>query len=482
MTLTANNPPAHRYRKADLIVPFLTLLFDAIAIEGAFLFSYWLRSRSGLFDFLGFVDVEAPPISAYLLGSLFVVPVWVMLFNARKMYAVRRNVSLSDELINIVKVVTLGMLIVMSAAFFYREFSYSRIVFGLLWGTAIGLIFIGRAAVHGLERRWYRRGKHLQNAIIIGNDALAEQVYTKLNGHPSFGFRVLGYLADRTAPAHSPLAAASYLGTLSDTVECIKNRHVELVFIALRAKEHDALFEIVAECEGINVEFMMVPDVLEILTSQVTLREIDGIPLLRIKNISLTTWGRILKRTTDLVLSAFLLLLLSPLLLVISILVRSTSRGPVFFGQVRVGLDGRQFTMYKFRSMKADAEAETGPVWTGKNDPRRTRIGAFLRKTSLDELPQLFNVLRGEMSLVGPRPERPHFVTQFRNLVPKYLDRHRVKTGMTGWAQVNGLRGNTSLEERIKYDLYYIENWSLAFDFKILLRTLKAAFNSRESG
>lgn len=474
------NSITNKRHRGDFLIPFLTVLFDAIAIEFAFLFSYWLRFRSTLVDYLGVKEIGGPPFSGYLLGSFFVAFVWLLLFQARKMYSARRSVTLSDEFFNIIKVVSLGMLIVMSIAFFYRDFSYSRIVFGFLWFTAITFIMTGRVLVQSFERSLYRRGLHLQQCIIIGNDTLADQVYAQLNRHRSFGFNILGYFADVQAQSETTLASAPYLGSIAEAASFIRERTIELVFIALRSKEQHLLFDLIGDCEGVNVEFMMVPDVLDILTSEVSIKELQGIPFLKIKGIPLTSWGRITKRTFDFVVSASLLILLSPLWLLIMLLVKVSSPGPMFFKQERVGMDGKKFTMFKFRSMRVGAEEQTGPVWTSKHDPRRTPIGVILRKTSMDELPQLFNVLKGEMSLVGPRPERPYFVDQFKHLVPKYLDRHRVKTGVTGWAQVNGLRGDTSLEERIKYDLYYVENWSLAFDIKILLRTIRAALSTKE--
>jgi len=468
-----------RSRRGDFLIPLLTVAFDAAAIELSFLLSFWLRSFSPFFSALGFVHADAPPIKSYWLGSLFVIPVWSLLFHARKMYGARRSVSLSDEFINIIKVVSLGMLIVMSMAFFYRAFSYSRIVFALLWITSITFIFIGRATVQMFERHLFRQGKNLLHSVIVGNDNLANDVHTRLNRHPSFGIDIRGYFADTAANVELNLSRAPYLGSISEAPAFIMSNSIELVFIALRSRDHAKLFELISACEGVNVEFMMVPDVLEILTSQVKVKELEDIPFLRIKSIPMSTWGRILKRVFDIAVSSTLLVGLSPLWLLIVLLVRLDSRGPVFFRQDRVGLDGKKFTMYKFRSMKVGAEVGTGPVWTKKHDPRRTRIGVLLRRLSIDEVPQLYNVLNGDMSLVGPRPERPFFVDQFKSLVPKYLDRHRVKAGMTGWAQVNGLRGETSLEERIRFDLYYIENWSLTFDFKILLRTLRAALSAK---
>ncbi len=476
-----SNSPTNKTRRGDFLIPFLTVLFDAIAIEFAFLFSYWLRFRSSLLDQLGSVGVEGPAFMGYLFGSLAILLIWLLLFQNRNMYDVRRNASLSDEFINVVKVVSFGMLIVMSVAFFYRAFSYSRVVFGLLWALSITSITIGRAFVHSIERRHYRRGENLQHAIIVGSDALANRVFEKLNGHPSFGVHIVGYFADASAHGDLAFARSQYLGKIDDAPEYIKREHIERAFIALRSKDQHRLFNLISECEGINVEFMMVPDVLDILTSEVKVAELEGIPFLRIKSNPLTVWGRIAKRTFDILVSSSLIALLSPLWLFIMVLIKLDSKGPVFFKQHRVGLDGREFKMYKFRSMKVGSDEFDQHAGLGiKGDPRRTRLGVVLRKLSLDELPQLWNVWKGHMSLVGPRPERGRYVQEFQRSVPKYMDRHRVKAGVTGWAQVNGLRGDTSIEERIKYDLYYIENWSLAFDIKILLRTIRAALSMKE--
>ena len=469
-------------RRDEFIVPLLTVVSDAIAIEIAFLASYWLRFESKVFDALGFVHGASPPIQGYLTGSIFVIIVWLLLFRTRNMYSIRRNVTLADELIGIVKVVSLGMLVVMSAAFFYRDFSYSRVVFGLLWATAIVFVFLGRAAINSYERSLYRRGRHRQDAIIVGNDSPADQVYSKLDRHSSFGFEIVGYFADAPAPAELRLSQAPYLGTLADAPGVIAHHHIQLAFIAVRPQDHPALFELISRCEGVNIEFMMVPDVLEILTGDMKVTELEGIPFLKIKSVPFTAWGKISKRAMDLVVAGSMLVILSPLLAMIAVLVKLDSRGPVLFRQKRVGLDGNEFTMFKFRSMHAGSEQYDREAGLGvKNDSRRTRLGRILRVISLDELPQLINVLKGDMSLVGPRPERTHFVQEFRANVPKYLDRHRVKAGVTGWAQVNGLRGDTSIGERIKYDLYYIENWSLAFDLKILMRTVRAAITPGEN-
>jgi exopolysaccharide biosynthesis polyprenyl glycosylphosphotransferase len=478
-------------RTTDFTIPFLTVLSDVIAVEGAFLLAYAIRFHTTVLDTLGFPREDMPGIGAYLQGSVFIVIAWLLLFQSRRMYAARRNVVLTDELVSVIKVVTLGLLIVMSAGFLYRGFSYSRAVVGLLWIFSILLVLAGRTCVLALERASYRRGHNLQPAVVIGGEGSANEVYARLHLHRSFGYRIVGYFADHAAHEELTLARAPHLGALADAPAFLQKGDIERVFIALRSQDHPALFDVITACEGLNVEFMMVPDVLELMTSQVRVRELEGIPFLRIKGIPLTTWGRIAKRIFDVAISALLLLLFSPFLLVLAVLIKIDSRGPVFFNQRRVGLDGNEFTMHKFRTMVVGAEGMDQRAGVGvrtdlehgigaRNDPRRTGLGRFLRATSFDELPQLFNVLLGEMSLVGPRPERPHFVKELQEVVPKYLDRHRVKTGVTGWAQVNGLRGDTSIAERIKYDLYYIENWSLTFDIKILLRTLRVALHAHE--
>lgn len=415
---------------------------------------------------------------AYIYGSFVVIPVWLLILNARKMYGARRNVALSDELVSIVKVVTLGMLIVMSTAFFYRTFSYSRVVFGLLWIFSVIFLLIDRTILLEIEKLLYVRGRELRNAVIIGANETANQIYQSICNHPLLGYRLTGYFADIPCDGSLALSSLKYLGPLSLAPDKIISENAELALIALKSDEHAKLYTLVQECEGINVEMMMVPDILEMMTTPANLRlkEIAGIPFIRLKEIPMTTWGLIIKRSFDIVVSVILLSLSFPFFFFIALLIKLGSKGPVYYRQERIGIDGRNFLMLKFRSMKTEAESESGPVWAKENDPRQTPIGSFLRRTSLDELPQLINVLKGEMSLVGPRPERQYFVDKFKSLVPKYLDRHRVKTGMTGWAQVNGLRGNTSLEDRIRYDMYYIENWSLWFDIKILLKTIGEIF------
>lgn len=457
-------------RRQDFLIPLLTVLFDATAIEAAFLFSYWLRFYSKLIEIIP-VTLGFPPLDAYIEGSFIVIPIWLWIFNNRQMYRPRRTVSFSDEFFIIVRLIIIGMLVVMAVAFFYRTFSYSRIVLGLIGLTAVIFISLERFALLKLERWLYSIGFDLKRVIIVGTSSVTNKVYSSLTANNSLGYEVLGYFSIDGNPV-STMEHIPHLGSISAVSNIIKSKQVDVVLIALNESEYPLLRSLVIDCQGLNVEMMMVPDILELMTSQVRIRHIEGIPFLGIKSPSLSTWNIIIKRAFDITFAAIILILASPLFLLIPILIKLDSKGPIFYIQERVGLDGEIFKVIKFRSMRIDAEA-LKPVWSQKHDPRATPFGKFLRRFSLDELPQFINVLIGDMSIVGPRPERPYFVDQFKKNIPRYLERHRVKTGMTGWAQVNGLRGGeASISERTKYDIYYVENWSLVFDCKIILKTI----------
>jgi exopolysaccharide biosynthesis polyprenyl glycosylphosphotransferase len=468
-----------RHPKKDFIIPLLTVVADALAIEGAFLFSYWVRFHSP-FTSLVPVTLGIPNLEAYIVGSLIVIPTWILLFHSRHMYATRRNVFFSDEFFAIVRLVFFGMLIVMSATFIYREFSYSRGVFALLAVSSVVFISLVRAFVIKFEQLWYTLGHDLKTVVIVGTDGTSRRVYDSITQHPALGYRVAGFFSVNGLD-QMETAGSDFLGRISHVPEYVRQHDIDIVLVSLSYRDHPQLYELVRDSEGLNTEIMMVPDMLELMTSRVRIKEVHGIPFINIKGVPMTTWNLIVKRAFDLVVSGISLLLASPLLGILAAVIKLESKGPVFYSQERVGLDGRPFRLLKFRTMRVDAETGTGPVWAKKNDPRKTRIGGFLRRFSLDELPQLWNVLRGDMSIVGPRPERPHFVDRFKKEIPKYLDRHRVKTGMTGWAQVNGLRGNAPIEERTKFDVYYVENWSLVFDLKIIMKTARAVIFGKDA-
>lgn len=458
-------------RTKGIFIPLLTALVDCTAIELSFLVSYELRFHSPLTSFFP-VTLGYPPLEAYILGSFFVIPIWLWLLSRRGMYANRRVQYFSDEFFALVRVITVGMLVVMAAAFFYRAFSFSRLVFALLYGTSIVFLSFGRWAMIRFEKSWYEDGRDLKNVLLVGRGSYAAKIAASFGRRTDLGYRIVGLCTvTEVGPA---IEGIPILGRVEDLQEIVRSHRIDFVLLTLDKAEHALTEKLVRECDGLDVELMIVPDLVEIMTSQVRIQDIDGIPFLRLKGLALGPWQTFVKRTFDIVFAAAVLILISPIFLLLALLVKLTSSGPVFFVQERVGLDGLPFNVLKFRSMRADAEKETGPVWATKGDPRTTPIGGFLRRFSLDELPQLLNVLIGDMSLVGPRPERPHFVKQFTKDIPRYLERHRVKTGMTGWAQVNGLRGNGPIEERTRYDIFYVENWSLVFDLKIILKTIRA--------
>ncbi len=464
---------------SEVLVPVITLISDIIAIEISFLLSFWLRFYSPLAEIFPFEGV-VPPVGGYIALSGMVIPVWLLIFQSRKLYRPRRIVFIFDEFFLIGKLVTFAIIFAFGLIFFYRVFPYSRLVFVLIWGISIILITTGRYIVLKVEKTLYNRGKGLKNAIIAGNSEDAKDIYDNFTRHVYAGYCIAGYVEEDDYQGTNYLEGCIKLGTFSRTVNVIRANGIDTVLVAIPSNEHDKLYELMKYCEGENVEFFLMPDFLEMITSSVRVQEIDGIPFLKIKSIPMNLWNTMLKRTFDIIFALVILLLISPLLLIIIVLIKLTSKGRIFYKQERVSFAGKKFYMLKFRSMIENAEKQTGIVFATKNDPRYTPIGNILRKFSLDELPQFINVLKGDMSIVGPRPEREYFVNIMKEKIPKYLERHRVKCGITGWAQVNGFRGqDTSLEKRIEYDIYYIEHWSIIFDLKIIIKTLREMFFSK---
>jgi len=466
---------SHRV-KGELLIPLLQVVTDLAVIEISFLLCYWLRFYSPLTATVPVLK-GFPPFGVYLISSWFVMVVWVIIFRALHMYGARRNASRVDELYRVAGGVSLGMLVVLTGAFFYRGFSYSRLVFVLIWATSIVLLGVSRVALIHYERHLHGRGRRLLKAAIVGSGKWGEQLFKSVDRRPGSGYQFVGHVGG-SAFLHDRLPS---LGELGDLARIAGEGQIWTFFLAPDDAELPELSSILNECSGLNVDFYLVPNLLEIMTSRVRVEDLEGIPVLKVKDAAMTGWSHIFKRAFDVCFSSIALLLLWPVFIVISLAVLMGSRGTVFYRQERIGMDGREFKVLKFRTMSMDAESKTGPVWAVEGDPRVSRVGRVLRKTSLDETPQLWNVLRGDMSLVGPRPERQYFVERFRASIPKYLERHRVKSGMTGWAQVHGLRGNAPIEERTRFDLYYVENWSLMLDIRILLMTVWAVLKGENS-
>jgi Undecaprenyl-phosphate glucose phosphotransferase len=417
--------------------------------------------------------VEIQRLREYLpLVGLFVVSNLLVYFLMR-LYHLVRATSRVDEFYSIMAGTTVGTLLTVAVAsltfkntVFAVNLSRGMIAYAWVFGAL--LVISGRWILHQMRGIIQSRGFVQDRVIIIGAGDAARLVIQKIQGSPFLGYRLLGVVADEPAAAVDGLAM---LGCTEDLPRLIDEQSVDEVIIAIPEATDDDMLRLISLAQRDRISLKVFPNLFEIMAAGVTIDDLGGLPLLSIRDVALRGWKLTFKRTMDLAGSLVGMILLSPFLLLVAILIKLDSPGPVFYVQERMGLDARSFLMFKFRSMRLDAEAN-GPGWTIKDDPRRTRIGALIRRYSIDELPNLINVLLGDMSLVGPRPEQPTFVKQFRTLVPRYMDRHHEKAGLTGWAQVNGLRGDTSIYERTKYDLWYIENWSVWLDIKILIRTL----------
>jgi exopolysaccharide biosynthesis polyprenyl glycosylphosphotransferase len=450
-------------RKHTAVASVCLAVLDGLVVFGSFSLAYWIRMRSGI---LPFVFDRVPAISVYATGMVFTCLVTVIVFRFFGLYRMPRSESLYEEIFRILKAMTLAMLIAMAATFLYRGVAYSRLVFIIAWGIGLLAIWLERILVRRLQAWALERGFLSRRVAIVGAGEMARMVMSRIRANPGLGMRVEGYVGN-------PGGELRHLGGLEELGDIVGRRALDTLVVALPFSEHERLLDVLRQTEGLRVEVRFVPDLFGLVTSRTELHDLDGIPLIGLKPFPLDPWGRVVKRAMDIVLSGLFLAAFSPLMALIALLIRLDSPGDILYRQERMGRDGRRFTMYKFRSLEEDAEKE-GPVWgKGTDDPRSTVVGRVLRKTGLDEVPQMYNVLRGEMSLIGPRPERPCFVDQFAGAVPGYLDRHRVKSGVTGWAQVNGFRGDTSIETRTEYDIYYVENWSVSLDLRIMLMTVR---------
>ncbi|MCX7719086.1 MAG: undecaprenyl-phosphate glucose phosphotransferase [Candidatus Sumerlaeaceae bacterium] len=451
----------------------LFALTDVIGVLVGLVGAYLLRFYAGIIE----VTKSYSPRD-YLELLPAAVAIWLFWLQNTGCYEFRERAFNLQILKKIVRANVLSVMTLVALHFFMRRLEFSRLVYltAILTGT-IGVAG-GRFLLDRTLARLRRAGRFPSaNTAIVGAGALALEIAERIRNHAYLGLRVAGLVtADGTGPADSEFPV---LGSLSDMRRIVRQHDIAEVIVADPGVGGKTVMHLAMECEKEMARLRVVPDVLQAQLVELAVEQIDGIPLFGLRDTPLQGWNALVKRLFDIFVSAVGLLVLSPLLLALAVAVKATSRGPALYKQRRVGLDGRRFNMYKFRSMRDGAEDEEDePSFTRADDPRVTPLGRFMRRNNLDELPQLWNVLRGDMSLVGPRPERPHFVRQFREQVPRYMGRHRVRSGMTGWAQVHGLRQNTPIADRVKYDLYYIENWSFWLDLKILLMTLTARRNA----
>lgn len=469
-------------RKLVAVLVLLDVVGTALAWVGA----YFLRFHSGQVLSLLPVTKGIPPFSQYLLLLPFMVVLWPAVLYFHGLYRVRRGRSRIDEFFAVLFSVLIAAGLTLGATLYVRVYwgaelwEYSRAVIGIFVVLDLIVINASRAALRRvLQRRW-AAGENVKRVLVAGAGELGRRLTDTLLAHRELGYRVMGFLDDERGFAYQGVPV---LGSLCDTMKVAAEQRADQLYIALPLEQHAKLVQLIRSVSNECLDIKVVPDLVQYATIRAELEDLDGIPIISLNEVPLRGWSSMAKRVMDIVLGSALLLIAAVFLFpLVALLIKwKGGRGPVLLRQERMTLDGKTFRIYKFRTMVDEAERDTGPIWAQPQDPRRTPVGVWLRRFNLDELPQLLNVVLGDMSLVGPRPERPPFVQQFKEKIPQYMLRHRVKSGITGWAQVNGWRGNTSLEKRIEYDLYYIENWSLLLDVKILILTLFRGFGQKHA-
>jgi len=448
------------------------LATGAFFFDGALFFGAWMLAYELRFRWLSWpAPLGVPPLSLYLWFGVVATLVALLVLRTFHIYRSARTARLGPELYAVTKGVVVTAAVAALASFFARG-ELARSVLLLFAVLAWLGLCASRIAIRVVLRELRRRGRNLRHVVVVGSGELAAALLRKIAAHRDFGFAVEGLVAADPSDVGKVVEGVPVVGTAYELKSIVEEKRAELVYLALGRSEYRAEEEALHQLADSTAAVRMVPDLARAFTLNASVEDFDGLPVVLVTESPDLGWNAVMKRAFDLVCSGLGLVVLSPLMLAVALWVRIDSEGPVLYAQERVGLSGRRFRMLKFRTMRLDAESEDSPGWTTPGDPRRTGAGAVLRRLSLDELPQLWNVLLGQMSLVGPRPERPVYVEQFRASIPRYMLRHHVKAGITGWAQVNGLRGDTPLDRRIEYDLYYIRNWSLLFDVRIILLTL----------
>lgn len=462
-------------------------LVDTAMLGLAFPVAYYLRDQV-----LGAGHVRPDrlyPIGMYLPLLAVSLLVWQFASWSTGIYQAYRTRSVGNEIVRLARAFAILAVVTAAGEFVLKQSElFSRLLFGLYFAIAFAMLVANRATARVALRAARRRGYNTRTFAVVGCGGMGDEVVRAIRGHREWGYVFAGYVLEEH---DTPPASGKVLGRLSDMGALLESHVLDEVIFGVPRERLDAIEEAVQLCEEQGVGVKVLLNFFPNRVAKLAIEELDGIPILAFTRTPTDLAPLVSKRVFDLVVSTLVLLLLSPLFVVIAVAIKLESPGPVLFRQRRVGRNGREFWLYKFRSMCDDAESKLaelrernevdGPAFKMRSDPRITRVGRFLRKTSLDECPQFWNVLKGEMSLVGPRPERPVFIEEFKRQIPRYHLRHMVKSGITGWAQVNGLRGDTSIRDRIDYDLYYIENWSLLFDLKILLRTALGGFLSRNA-
>ncbi len=457
----------------------LHVVIDAFTICVAYLLS-WVYKFIILGDDVGLSFLQ------YCIVLIPIVPLYLVLYLAFNLYTSKRMQGRRLEGGNIIKANSIGLLLVMGTLFLLRSYNvyadyYSKAMLIYFYVINIVLETAVRNAIRMGLRKIRRSGFNLRHIIFVGYSRAAEAFIDRIRANPQWGYNVQGILDDNKEIGYT-YKGISILGTTDELEEILENNRLDEIALTLGLQEYYKLKRIVATCEKSGVHTIFVPDYNDIIPTRPYTEDLMGLPVVNIRHVPLTnTFNMICKRVMDIAGAVVAIVVFSPVMLVTAILVKTTSKGPLIYKQERVGLHNQNFQMYKFRSMEVQSAKSEKKAWTVRNDPRVTAVGRFIRRTSIDELPQLFNILKGDMSLVGPRPERPFFVEKFREEIPRYMVKHQVRPGLTGWAQVNGYRGDTSIKKRIEYDLYYIENWTIGLDIKILFLTFFKGFVNKNA-
>ena len=433
---------------------------DAGIIGATYFFSWYLRFKSGLFV----QDAGVLPAKTYFSALFLIIPGYLLLYSIFQLYMPRRVKSYRKELMDIIRANGIGFMIFILVLYFIKQEHFSRQMLCIFFFINISLEFASRYLIRTILWKMRKQGLNQKHILMIGESQMAEQYMDRLRENPKWGYQVFAHLKDE-----------------EKLERILEGNELDEVVIALRAEDYGKLERIVDVCEKAGVHTKMIPDFGNVISTRPYIEDVQGIPVIHVRRVPLNIMrNRVAKRVVDLIGATVAIILFSPVMLLTVLVLALTEEGSVIYRQERVGLHNQVFYMYKFRSMIMQDEEKEKAEWSTRNDPRITPVGKLIRRTSIDELPQLFNVLKGDMSLVGPRPERPQFVQKFRDEIPRYMVKHQVRPGMTGWAQINGYRGDTSIEKRIEYDLYYIENWTMVFDMKILILTIfKGFFDGR---
>lgn len=457
----------------------LHLLIDGLVAGLAYIIAWFLKFQSGIIRMemgTGFHSMRT-----YFSALYFIVPGYVFLYYIFHLYTPKRAAGRKVEFYNIVKANTVGLVLFIGVLYLIRQQDFSRSMIFIFYGLNIVLETIVRNIIHSCLRFMRKKGYNVKYILLVGYSRAAEEYINRIRTNPQWGYVVRGILDDKV-PRGTIYKGVKVLGQVDNLFVILPESHLDEIAVTLALEDYDRLEEIVSLCEKSGVHTKFIPDYNSVIPSKPYMEDLLGLPVINIRHVPLTnTLNLISKRFVDIVGSIVAILIASPIMLLTVIAVKITSQGPVIFSQERVGLHNKRFQMYKFRSMEIQKKSVEQKAWTVKNDPRITTVGRFIRKTSIDELPQLFNILRGDMSMVGPRPERPLFVEKFKEEIPRYMIKHQVRPGLTGWAQVNGYRGDTSIRKRIEFDLYYIENWTMGFDIKILFLTIFKGFINKNA-